>query len=129
ERARRPVRGGERVLAVAEPEPPRRLRAAPAGAELRVVALPGRLAHAATHDTVVLHGGEARRGAIYRLRRDGGSTEDPETGEAVALPGRTIAWAVVYRVQGDLALAVLVRAEEAVVTGDRAVSPEGGSSG
>jgi len=123
EQVQRPVRGGERVLAVAEPEPPRRLRAAPDGAELAVVAVPGRLAHAGTHDTVVLHGRAARRGSIYRLLRTGGSVRDPETGERVALPERAIAWAVVYRTDGDLALALLVRAEEAVVAGDRAVAP------
>ena len=126
-RVRRPVRGGERVLAVTEPEPPRRLRAAPAGAELTVVAIPGRLAHAGTHDTVVLHGEGARRGSIYRLRREGGSARDPESGKEVVLPGRSIAWAVVYRTDGDLALALLVRAEEAVVAGERAVAPVRGA--
>jgi hypothetical protein len=126
-RVRRPVRGGQRVLAVTEPEPPRRLRAAPAGADLAVVAIPGRLAHAGTHDTVVLHGEGVRRGSICRLRREGGSARDPESGEEVALPGRSIAWAVVYRTDGDLALALLVRAEEAVVAGDRAVAPGRGS--
>ncbi|SFD33929.1 LysM domain-containing protein [Thiohalospira halophila DSM 15071] len=126
-RVRRPVRGGERVLAVTEPEPPRRLRAAPAGADFTVVAIPGRLAHAGTHDTVVLHGEGARRGSIYRLRREGGTTRDPESGEEVVLPGRSIAWAVVYRTDEDLALALLVRAEEAVVAGDRAVAPARGA--
>ncbi|MGM0413141.1 MAG: hypothetical protein ACQERG_07490, partial [Pseudomonadota bacterium] len=94
-----------------------------------VVALPGRLAHAGTHDTVVLHGEAPRRGAIYRLRRAGGSARDEATGETVDLPDRDIAWAVVYRTDGDLALALLVRAEEAVAPGDRAVGPARGPGG
>lgn len=123
EQVGRPVRGGERVLAMAEPEVPRKLRAAPAGSAMEVIALPDRLANAGTHDTVVLHGARSRRGEIYRLHRHGGSVVDAETGEAVALPKRPIAWAVVYRTEGDLALALLVRAEEAVELGDRALAP------